>query len=301
MQLNRTTAHLALFAVALIYGANYSIAKEVLDDGYILPLGLVLFRILSSIILFFIIHLFFIKEKVDRKDLWLLAVCGLFGVFINQSFFLTGLKFTTPINASVLMVTTPIFVLIISILMRVEKFTVLKLTGVLLGAAGTLLLIFSKGKVSFTGTLKGDVFILINASAYALYLVLVKPMMRKYNPITVVKWIFLFGLIPVIPLGWKDATSIDWSSFGPTVWMSFFYVLVMTTFFTYLLNAIALKRVKPSTVGIYIYLQPVLATGIALFMGKDQLTWVKIIAGLIIITGVYLVSLKKSTLKKSFS
>jgi drug/metabolite transporter (DMT)-like permease len=294
MQLNRSLAHLALFGVALIYGANYSIAKEILDGGYLSPLALVLFRILTSIILFFFIHLFFIKEKVERKDLFLLAVCGIFGVFLNQSFFITGLKFTTPINASVLMVTTPIFVLLISILLKVEEFTTLKLTGVLIGAAGTLMLIFSKGSVSFEGTLKGDLFILTNAFAYALYLVMVKPLMQRYNPITVVKWIFLFGFIPVLPLGWKGAMSVDWQSFGTAVWLAFLYVLVMTTFFTYLLNAMALKTVKPSTVGIYIYLQPVLATIIALSLGKDQLSLMKITAGLVIITGVYLVSLKKT-------
>lgn len=293
MKMNRITAHLALFIVALIYGANYSIAKEVLDNDYISPMGLVLFRVSTSLILFFFVHLFFIKESIQRKDIWRLIACGILGVFLNQSFFLSGLKFTTPINASVLMVTTPIFVLVISIILREEKVTWLKILGVVLGASGTLLLILSKGSLDFSGTMKGDVLVLINAFAYSLYLVIAKPLMIKYNPITVIKWIFLFGLIPVFPLGFEGASQVDWSSFSTTVWIAFLYVLIMTTFFTYLLNAVALKVVKPSTVGIYIYLQPVLATIVALSLGKDELTSIKMLSGMIIILGVYLVSTNK--------
>jgi len=285
-----------LLGVALIYGANYTIAKEVLDGDYVTPMGLVLFRVLSGVLLFIVIHYFFVKEKVDPKDLWRLMACGMFGVFLNQSFFITGLKFTTPINAAVLMVTTPIFVLVMAILMKEEKLSLLKIIGVVLGASGTLLLIFSKGQLSFSGTLKGDLFVLVNAFAYSIYLVIVKPLMRKYNPITVVKWIFLFGTIPVIPLGWKGVMNVDWASFNTTIWVAFLYVLIMVTFFTYLLKAFALKIVKPSTVGIYIYLQPVLATFIALSLGKDQLSFIKVIAGMIIIIGVYLVSTKKQKL-----
>lgn len=290
---------MALFGVALIYGANYSIAKELLDDDYISPMALVLFRVSSAVILFLIIHLFFIKERVERKDLWRLMICGIFGVFLNQSFFITGLKYTTPINASVLMVTTPIFVLILSILLREEKLTLLKIWGVLLGAGGTLLLLLNKGSIDFSGTLKGDLYVLINAIAYSCYLVLAKPLMRKYNPITVVKWIFLFGIIPVLPLGWEGATQVEWSNFSTSLWFAFVYVLIMVTFFTYLLNAMALKTVKPSTVGIYIYLQPVLATFVALAMGKDQLTGIKILSGMLIILGVYLVSIQKMKRQKT--
>lgn len=295
----RILAHASLLGATLIYGANYTIAKEVLNGEYISPMGLVFFRVLSSAILFLFIHFIFIKEKIERSDLFRLAICGFFGVLINQSFFITGLKYTTPINASVLMVMTPIFVLIISILLKEEKASLFKVLGIVLGASGTLLLIFSKGNISFDGTLKGDIFILINAFSYGLYLVLVKPLMSKYNALTVVKWIFLFGLIPVIPIGWEGAFSVDWSIFTSSIWFAFLYVLILTTFLAYLLNASALKKVKPTTVGVYIYLQPVLATIVALSLGKDQLTLLKIIAGIIIILGVYLVSFSRKKAKAS--
>jgi len=282
-------AHFALLGASLIYGANYTIAKEVLDGEFITPMGLVFYRILTASILFFIFHAIFIKEKLAKKDLLKLSLSALFGVVINQSFFITGLKYTTPINAAVLMVLVPIMVLLISILLKQEKNTLYKTVGVLLGATGTLLLIFGKGQISFSGTLKGDVFIFINALSYSIYLVITKPLMIKYNPLTVVKWIFIFALIPITPLGYQDAMQVDWSSFSVEIWLSFLYVLIFTTFLAYLLNAMALKIVKPSTVGIYIYLQPVLASIVALMLHKDELTWEKISAGIIIIIGVYLV------------
>ena len=282
--------HLAMLGATLIYGANYTIAKDVLDGNFISPLGLVFFRILTASILFLSIHLFWVKEKIRRKDLPRLIACGLFGVVINQSFFITGLKYTSPINASVLMVTTPIFVLLFSGLLKEEKINARKGLGIFLGATGTLTLILGKGQFSFSGTWLGDIMILTNALSYGLYLVLVKPLMKEYNPLTVVKWIFLFGMIPALPFAWNGIFKTPWDTFTFPVWTAFFYVLFFTTVLAYLLNATALKKVKPSTVGVYIYLQPVLATIIALISGKDELSFLKIFAGGIIITGVYLAS-----------
>lgn len=288
-------AHAALLTVALIYGANYTIAKDLLAAQYILPNGLVLFRVVTAAIMFFVIHTFLVREKVDKKDWGLLALCSVFGVTVNQIFFISGLKYTTPINASVLMVTTPILVLVIYTLINREKLDLLKIIGVILGAGGTLLLILGRGSVSFAGTFKGDIYIIINAVSYALYLVLIKPLMIKYNPMTIMNWIFLFSLIPVIPLGMGDALNAQWSSFTPSLWAALVYVLLFTTIIAYLFNAAALKKVDPSIVGVYIYLQPFMATAIALIAGKDSLTPDKLIPGLMIVAGVYLVSFRKKT------
>jgi drug/metabolite transporter (DMT)-like permease len=292
---NSVLSHVALLIVALIYGANYTIAKGLLGAQFILPLGLVLFRVLIAAIMFFVIHTLFVRERVERKDWVLLAFSSLFGVVINQIFFIAGLKYTTPINAAVLMVTTPILVLVISTLVNREKLSLLKSLGVLLGAGGTLMLIMSKGSLSFSGNLKGDIFILINAISYAIYLVMIKPLMNKYSPITIMNWIFIFGLIPVIPLGLQDAVNAQWSLFTPDLWAAFFYVLIFTTIIAYLLNAAALKKVETSIVGVYIYLQPVMATVIALATGKDMLTLDKLIPGLMIVSGVYLASFRKTS------
>ncbi len=284
-------AHLALFAVALIYGANYSIAKEVLNGGYIEPLGFILMRAGSATILFWIFHQLFIKEKVERKDFPLIMLCGLLGVAINQMFFFSGLKLTQPINAALIMTMTPIVVIMVAPFITGERITPRKLLGIAIGALGAIFLITYGKSVQFSKAgLWGDLFILINATSYSLYLVIVKKLMAKYHPITIVKWVFTFGLLVIIPFGFKQATAVDWSTFTTNIWLAFLYVLLFTTFFAYLLNAVALKTVDSSAAAMYIYLQPLIATLVALALSQDELSIPKVLSGLLIYLGVYLVS-----------
>ncbi|MCB9048270.1 MAG: DMT family transporter [Lewinellaceae bacterium] len=284
-------AHIALFLVALIYGANYTIAKEVMGGGYLAPLPFILLRVSSAVVLFWLFHRALVREKVARADLGRLALCGLFGVALNQMFFFSGLHWTTPINASLIMTTTPILVLVVSALILGEGITWRKIGGIVLGASGAILLIAYGAKLSFGGQrILGDLLVFFNASFYGIYLVLVKKLMTKYHPITVVKWAFTFGLIFVIPFGGPGLLDVRWASFTPGIWLAVLYVLACTTFLAYLFNAYALSIVNPSVVSIYIYLQPLLATLIAVAFSRDHLTPVKALAALLIFTGVYLVS-----------
>ncbi len=284
-------AHLALFTVALIYGANYTIAKVVLDDGYLLPRGFVLLRVISGLVLFHIVHAIFIREKVERTDFMQLFWCGIFGVVINQVCFFSGLKYTTPINASLIMTTTPILVLLISSFVLKEKITSRKILGIIIGAAGAILLMVYGRSINYQSSqIIGDVLILINALSYGYYLVLVKKLSEKYHPITVVKWAFTFGILFVFPLGIGELLQANWSNFNIRIWGAIAYVLICTTFLTYLLNAYALSKVNASLVSFYVYLQPFFATSIALVLGVDQLNSYKIFAASCIFTGVYLVS-----------
>ncbi len=284
-------AHIALFLVALFYGANYTIAKVVLDDGYIGPKGFIIMRVVAAFLFFTLFHFLFIKEKVDKADFGRLVLCGIFGVAINQIFFFSGLKFTTPINASLMMMTTPILVLLSSAFLIGERITLLKIIGIIMGISGATALITYGKEVSFQSSqLLGDLFILINAASYGIYLVVVKPLMQKYHPITVVRWVFSIGLVLVIPFGWSELSVVEWSSFSQHVWLAVLYVLIFSTILTYLFNAYALKIVNPSVVSIYIYLQPLIAAVIALIFVKDELTWYKIVAAVFIFAGVYLVS-----------
>lgn len=293
-------AHVALFIVALVYGANYTIAKVVLDDGYLHPVGFITLRIVFGALLFNIFHQIWIKEKVDRKDLPLLALCALFGTVLNQLFFFLGLRETTPINASLIMTTTPILILVVSALMIGERITFVKLLGIVLGAVGAVMIISSGKEVSFqSNQALGNFFIIINASAYGVYLVLVKKLMMKYNAFTVIRWVFTFGALMIVPFGSYYLYFTDWASFTPVVIIAVGYVLLFTTFLVYLLNALALKLVSASIVGIYIYLQPVIATVIALAIGNDQLTFVKILAATLIFTGVFLVSMPTEKRRKA--
>lgn len=289
MKKSLIAAHIYLFIVAVIYGANYTIAKGVLSEGYMGPNGFIFLRVSSGAILFFLFHKFFVNEKVEKKDLGLIALCGLFGVAINQLCFFNGLKLTSPVNASLIMLTTPILVLIASSLYIREKITLQKIIGILIGAAGASFLILgTNNNPTNQSSIWGDLLILINASSYAIYLVLVKKLMQKYNPTTIVKWVFLFGFFYVSPFGIKEFLATDPSSFPPNIWLSIAFVIFGTTFLNYLLNAKALTIVNPSVVSAYIYLQPLIATLIAILFSGFKLEKVTIYSGLLIAIGLYI-------------
>ncbi len=284
-------AHIALFLAALIYGGNYTIAKEVLDNEHIQPSGFILLRVICGMVIFGILHLLFIREKIEGKDIGLFVLCGLFGVAINQLLFFKGLKMTTHIHAALIMTTTPFLVLIASAILLKEQITSKKLLGIALGVAGAVLLIIYGKKFAYKKEgFIGDIFIFINATSYGLYLVLVKKLMRKYHPLTVIMWVFTIGFIFVAPLASRQLMNVQWNTFTPGIWLAVAYVLFFTTCVTYLFNAYALKIVNPSVVSIYVYLQPLLATAVALIFAKDELTWEKLVAGILIFIGVYFVS-----------
>lgn len=283
-------AHLALGIVNLIYGANYVIAKEATPE-YILPFGFIIIRVTVCALLFTIFHYAFVKEKVEVKDYPKLMVGAFFGVVCNQLMFFKGLSMTSPINASLIMITTPILVLIISAIVLKEGLTSRKILGITSGAIGAFLIITFGQRFSLGGESSlGDLFIFINAASYAIYLVYIKPLMNKYHPITIIKWVFVFGCLGVWPVGYNELMQVDWANLPTYIWAVVFYVVFFSTFLAYSLNISALKLVNPSIVGIYIYTQPVIATLIAVGLGKDSLSVFKLMAAVLIFTGVYLVS-----------
>jgi len=284
-------AHVALIGAQLLYGANYTIAKEVMPE-FIQPFGFVLLRCLGATSLFWLVGLF-IKEKVDKKDIPKFALGALFGIAINQLMFFKGLSLTHPINAAVVMISTPIMVLITAAVIIKERITSTKALGIGIGIAGTLIILLAGKKLSFNSdTFLGDILIFINATSYGVYLVIISPVMRKYHPITVIKWVFLFGLFMVIPFGYGQFSEIQWATFPKHVIWATVYVVIGLSFFAYLFNAVALKYVSPSVVSIYIYLQPIFATVFAISLGKDHLDWIKMLSAALICIGVYLVSKK---------
>jgi drug/metabolite transporter (DMT)-like permease len=282
-------AHFFLFIVNLFYGAGFSISKIAMPE-FIKPFGFIFIRVSIVTTLFFILHLFWMTEKVDKKDLLMFAVCGIFGVAINQEMFFAGLSITTPINAALIMIMTPILVFVISFFLSHEEVTWQKILGLVLAAIGALVIMSGKSFNFSSKTIVGDLFILINATSYAIYLVIVRPLMKKYHPLTVIKWVFFFGLIPVTLFGLKQFTQIQWHTFTWQAWAAVAFTVICTTFFAYLLNMLALRDVNSSVVGAYIYLQPILATVISIALGKDELTIQKIIAAILIFSGVFLVS-----------
>lgn len=291
--MNKTLqAHLSLVIVNIIYAANFSIAKEVMPS-HVQPFAFVLMRVTGALVLFWLVGSLFVKEKVDKKDLPYMAMLAVFGVAMNQLLFLKGLSMTRPINGAIIMTSNPIIVISIAAIFLKEKISLQKIIGIVIGAAGALImLLYGKNFSLGSDTITGDVLILINSFSWALYVVLVKPLMKKYNTFTVVKWVFLFGFLYVLPFGFSEFKQIDWNSFSPTIWRDVVFVVVATTFFAYILNTYALRALSPSVVSIYIYLQPFLATLIAVYIYRnDELDLRKLTAAVLIIFGVYLVSI----------
>lgn len=295
---NILRAHLALFLVNAFYGANHVIAKGVMPN-YLTPNVFILLRVAGATLLFWIVKLFFVKEKVERKDLLRLAVCAVFGVALNQLFFFNGLSLSSSINAGIIMTINPILVVILSYFILKERVTWLKSVGILIGATGAILLTLTAGTGS-GDSLLGDLFLFINAASYAVYLVLVKPLMKKYKPLTVITYIFSFGLLYVLlyPPVLTELITTDFSRIPFEVVLKITYVILGVTFLAYLLTVYGLKFLTPSVSSAYIYLQPVLVMVFTVLFGvlgiaddyTDTITWEKSGYMLIIFLGVFLTS-----------
>ncbi|MCX2741654.1 DMT family transporter [Pontibacter anaerobius] len=282
--------HGALFLVALIYGSNYSIAKAVMP-AYMGPFGLIVIRVVSAAIFFGLFTRLITKEKiVGWNDNLRSILCGVTGVAVNQLCFFAGLNLTAPINAALLMVIVPVVVLVFSAILLRERISKRKVGGIALAFLGAFLLIYTSSSEHTTGNLWGDLLIILNATSFGLYLVLVKPLMQKYNAFTVVSRIFTVGAIIVVPFGWQQVMAPDYNSFPDSIWWAIAFMVIAVTIIAYLFNTWALRYANPSLVGAYIYLQPVLAIVIAIGVGKDVFTVQKAIYALLIFAGVYLVS-----------
>ena len=292
-------AHVLLFFVNTFYGANYVVAKGIMPT-YIGPNAFILIRVIGAGALFWIMYLFN-RERIAKKDLGRLMLVGLFGVSLNQLFFFNGLMLTSPVNSSIIMTSTPILVFCLSMIFLKERLTWSKGIGILLGALGASTLIFLGQKGDQHSSTMGDLFILINAMSYGMYLVLVKPLMQKYRPMTVITWAFTFGAMFVMlyPPTWGQVQEFTQIEVPVAIWLRIGFVVLFVTFFAYLFSVIALKYVSPTVTSSYIYFQPLLAAlFVVLFFHlgfedyRGGLSWEKGMCGLLIFCGVYLISRK---------
>lgn len=295
---NSVKAHLALFMVNTLYGASHVLAKGVMPT-YLTPNVFILFRALGATFLFWLVKTFYVREKIEKKDLLLLAACGMFGVAINQLFFFHGLNLSSSINSGIIMATNPILVVILSFFILKEGITLTKSIGILLGTSGAILLTLTAGTGKGDSVL-GDTFLFINAVSYAIYLVIAKPLMKKYSPLTVITYVFTFGVgfVMLYPPTLSELVTTDFSVIPTEAWIKIVYVVVGVTFFTYLLTMYGLKYLSPSVSSAYIYLQPVLVMFFAYFLSAvgaaddytGTITWEKIFYMLVIFAGVYITS-----------
>lgn len=291
-------AHLALFIVNVLYGASHVLAKGVMPD-YLTPSVFILFRVAGATLLFWLVLSLTKSKPIERKDFPLIALCGLFGVAINQLFFFHGLNLSSAINSGIIMALNPIMVVILSFFLFKELLTSLKITGITLGAVGAILLTL-KASSHVGDSRLGDLFLFLNALSYAIYLVLAKPLMKKYSPIQVITWVFTFGLIFVLlfPPTLSELSQTNFQRISTEIWWKITYVVIGVTFFTYLLTIFGLKYLSATVSSAYIYTQPVMVMLFTFLFASIQwsadyrgsITPEKILYMFVIFTGVYLTS-----------
>ncbi|MDQ3683140.1 MAG: DMT family transporter [Bacteroidota bacterium] len=299
---NTTQAHLAVLFTNLFFAANYSLVK-IISPGVVKPFGLNVLRVGISLVLFWLIwSLGKTPAGIQRKDVGRFILCGLTGVAINQMFFIKGLTMTSGIHASLLMLTTPLLITLFALWVLKESMTLIKAGGLMLGITGAAILIATKETSSNAPDyLWGDLLILINAISYSLYFILVKPLMQRYTPLQVVRWIFTIGFFMILPFGWNETIQINFTSFEYKHIIALAFIILLGTFLAYYFNAYGLQHLGAGVTGTYIYTQPVFAVIIASFFLDETLTWQKLLAACFIFSGVYLVSSKKPLQKEAKS
>ena len=301
---NRIPALLAATAATSIYGINHTLAKGLMPD-YILPFGFIMLRVGGAAIIFWLIGLFQNDKLIQREDWPRVLAAAFFGMVINMLLFFKGLSLTTPINSSVIVTLSPLLVFVLSAILIREKITWLKALGVLVGLGGAVSLIIFGQQTTFNAPNipLGNALIIVNALSFGMYLIVVKPLTKKYKTITLMKWLFLSAFIINFPITYSEFTQVEWSTLPFSAIWRMGFVVLGTTCLTYLLNTYALRHLSASTIGVFVYLQPVIAIFYAILSGADQLTLTKIFAGIAVFAGVFMVTKnparKRSQLKKN--
>lgn len=287
---------MAALGATTIYGLSHTIAKEVMPN-YIQGFGFVQVRLLGAASLFWLVSLFIPQQKIDLADLPKMLLCALFGMVVNMLCFFKGIELSTPINSAVLITITPILVFLFSAILIKERLLLPRIVGVALGFIGALVLIVFGNEIRLDAPNipLGNTLFVINASSFGMYLVLVKSLSAKYTTVHLLKWLFLFGFIMALPISYPEFNEVSWSTLPFEAICRFGYVIVGTTFMTYLLNVYALKQLKASTVGVFTYLQPLIGIGYAILVGADDLTVYKLFGGSVVLLGVYLVTKRYQT------
>ena len=287
---------LAATIATTIYGINHTVAKMVMPI-YIGSLGLVLLRVLGATIMFWTISLFFKSKPIEKQDRLTILKCGLFGMSINIAAFIAGLDYSTPVNSSILIIISPIFVVILSFFIFKNKINFIKILGIILGFIGAIILILTADSNSSIGRNipLGNFLFIVNSISYAYYLIIVKPMAEKYDLITLFKWLFLIGLVFNFPLGINQFLDVDWQNL-PLLQaiLPMAFVVICTTFMTYFLNGYALTKLTSTEVAVFMYLQPIIGVMFAIFTNSDTITLTIVIASMLIFTGVYLTTVLKN-------
>ena len=307
--------HLAVFLAYTIFGFNIIVCKELSNSNIISPLGLFFFRAMGATVLFWITSLFLWlkrtvssynpsletfkeaakrqQEHVEKKDLLKIFIASMLGLFLTQYTFLKGITLTTSLDCSIIIVTTPIFTMFVAAIVLKEPITIKKALGVVISFVGILALIFYSAHTD-NGVTKtspiGVIYLLSNCLCFALYLGTFRPLISKYSVVTFMKWMFLFSFIASIPFSFKEISSLDYSIIPKNYYMELAFLVICSTFIAYFLIPIGQKRLRPTVISLYTYVQPLIASGMSIYLKQDTIGWQKILAAVAVITGVVLVN-----------
>ena len=284
--------HLALLGSNVLWGVMAPISKFVLAGGLVASAALTDIRIFGGTVLFWIASLFFKAEKVERKDYIRLFGAGFFSTAFNQICFIKGVSLTSPVDASICTSTLPIWTMIMAAIFLKEPVTGKKAGGVLLGLCGALLLVFfGSGRAAGTGSnVWGDLLCLLSQISYGVYLVFFQDVIKKYSPVTLMKWKYTFGALILLPFSFGSLFSVQWALLPADQWAGLAYILLCGTFLSYLIVPIGQKHLRPTVVAMYNYLQPITAAVVAILWGLDSFNMVKLLAVILIFSGVMLVN-----------
>lgn len=291
--MTKRTGHLALFSANILFGINNPLTRTLMPDIFD-SFSLTFFRMIGGAILFWLASLFVKKEKLPKKDILKLFFASIFGIVLNQFLFFKGLSTTSPIDASLVVTLLPILTMILAAFIIREPITWMKTVGVVIGASGAFILIFGSSNGSGKGDITGDIFVFIAQISFALYLTLFKDIITKYSPVTTMKWMFLFAAIISFPVCKNSLSQIDFSALNGVIYWKVFYVVVFATFISYLLIPIGQKTLRPTTLSMYNYLQPIVASILTVIIGLDKFSYNNVIAAILVFSGVYIVTQSKA-------
>jgi len=297
MEKKKLTGHIALFSANLIFGLNNPISRTLMPE-ILSPYTLTFFRLSGGMLLFWIASLFVENEKVPAKDILLLFFASFFALTLNQLPFFVGLSMTSPIDASIVVTMLPILTMLLAAIFIKEPITLMKSVGVLVGASGALLIVFNNdaihvGKSNFWG----NVIVFGAVGSFAVYLTLFKNLVSRYSPVTIMKWMFLFGTIVCLPFCYKPLVQTNFTVLDSGTYLRIAYMVLFATFMGYLLIPIGQKVLRPTTLSMYNYVQPIVASMVAVFIGIDTFGYEQALSGLLVFSGVYIVTQSKSRLE----
>ncbi len=288
--------HLACFTAYAIFGVNIIVCKDLMGGHLISPIAIFTLRSIGAGLLFWILSLFLPAEKVEQRDFPKIFAAAFLGYFMTQMTFLVAIPDVTPMHCSIISSMSPIYTMFIAAVVLKEPLSWQKAGGVAVSLAGILYLIFNNS--SSTGAVEskmsGILLMFLNCISFAMYLGIFKPVISKYSVVTFMKWIFLFSFLMSLPFSFREVASIDWAVIPSAQLWELAYLIVCATFIAYFLIPVGQKRIRPTLVSMYSYIQPIIATVISIIIGMDILTWQKVLAAVLVFAGVFIVSRSRS-------